>query len=82
MRTRGGFTGAVPRYAGGSVLLAALVFAGCTSPAERVDVQAAALGGSRSIAVGAGFRHVVYANGRTAPGSILHVYLEDRKSVV
>ena len=76
MRIRDGFTGAVPRYAGGSVLLAALVFAGCTSPAERVDVQAASLGNSRRIVVGAGFRHVVYANGRTAPGAILHVYIE------
>jgi len=76
MQAGSGFAGAASGCAAGFVSLAALALAGCASPAERVDVEAASFGHVRSVVDGVGFRHVVYANDRKAVGAILHVYIE------
>ena len=57
-------------------LLGPLLLAGCTTPAERIDVEARSSGFARVVVQGIDFRHVVYSNGRDASGTILHVYID------
>jgi len=50
---------------------------GCTSPAQRMDEQAAGLGYRKQVVRGAGYDHVVYSKASpAAERSVLHVYLE------
>ena len=61
------------------ILLLSLVvqITGCTSPAIRMDEQAAGLGYHRQVVKGEGYDHVVYIKpGRVIERSVLHVYLE------
>ncbi len=57
-------------------LLAAVLLAGCATPAQRLDERAAQLGFSWAVLQGAEFTHVVYRNAVAARGGLLHIYLE------
>lgn len=55
---------------------AALLLAGCATPAERFDREARQFGFERTFLAGDGFRHVVWLAGLEGAGDSLHVYIE------
>lgn len=54
----------------------ALWLCACATPAERFAETAATMGLERQVAAGAGFRHVLYWNGRSRASPVLHVYID------
>ncbi|MEA3410004.1 MAG: alpha/beta hydrolase [Pseudomonadota bacterium] len=60
----------------GALLILLTALAGCATPGERIDAEAADLGFTRHEVSGAAFRHVVYMNDMPDRSGALHVYLE------
>lgn len=59
-----------------ALIATCLAFAGCATPAQRIDARAQDLGFEKRIVHGTEFLHVVYVNNRNSPVGRLHVYLE------
>jgi len=59
-----------------AIALLAAWLGGCVAPAERFAATADAMGFQREIAIGAGFRHVLYWTGRDRAAPVLHVYVD------
>lgn len=57
-------------------LAAAAAIAGCVTPTQRFEREAAALGFARSVARGTRFDHLVLRHGNASPSRPLHVYIE------
>ena len=56
------------------IVLVCILLVACTTPARRLDGEAARLGFARELWKGTDFIHIVYQN--RAPGALLHVYLD------